>query len=229
MASGIQFYGIESVVAAYELNKVPNWGLFCGKQFQFKYDEGSDMAEGAEKLKAILTRLAEVKSSNTYTLTVYEELGSGEKIKNNTPFDGSFNFRLNEEDQYLASNGNYSKKLDERLKQIEDKLSPDTEEEEKSAGISGFLGSLLEKPEVQNYIFQKAFAFMDKIFPGDYSAPVPAAAIGKIETDADIVGRVQNSLRVLMEVDPDFVNTIEKVAAMAKNSPAKYNMLVKML
>src|SRR4029077_12155374 len=94
VGKSVQFRGIDTAVDAYKNQDVPKWGLFQGTQFLSKY-EGSNIQEGAELLEAFLRALDLRTADNcTYTLCVYDGLPDGEKIRSNTKYDGSFNFRL---------------------------------------------------------------------------------------------------------------------------------------
>ena len=87
----VQFFGADNVIKAAENRKCPAWAIFQGKQFLFKY-EGSDLNESQDFLEKILENLQD--SVSVYTIRFYEE---AVKIKENTPYDGSFNFRMLEE------------------------------------------------------------------------------------------------------------------------------------
>lgn len=140
MATSIQFYGIEDALNAFKNRDCPNWGLFQGRQFLFKSRPGDDMAAS----EALLTEILESLANNPviYTLKVFE---NPDKINERTPCDGSFNFKLLDEEEltrrketrYYSANRGISRmdELENRINKILDILEGD--EDEEKAAIQG--------------------------------------------------------------------------------------------
>src|SRR5574343_316699 len=94
MAS-IQFNNLESVLNAYTNRGVDAWAIFQGSQFMFK-------GIGLSDLEQILNSLSNGGTNAVYKLKVFEEITDEKNIKNNTPDDGSFNFRLNSDQMAIT-------------------------------------------------------------------------------------------------------------------------------
>lgn len=95
ISKSVQFRRPALVIAAYKARNVAPFAVWCNKQFLFKY-EGNDIDEGVSYLESFLKMLEDSKSATTYTLCVYENPPGG-KINSNIPFDGSYNFRFQDE------------------------------------------------------------------------------------------------------------------------------------
>ena len=230
--SSIQIKGLDNVVAAYTNREVAPWSLWQGKQFMFKY-EGEDINEGASQLEQTLQMLAQ--SSNAiYTLKVYEELGKGGKIKNNTPDDGSFNFKLNLDSQEITANQystmNNRNEVLQRLAAIEEKLSNDEEEEEEQPqdyGL-GMIGTILTHPTIQPIATQFMLGILSKILPAGSQPPAnqpPAAAINGIDED----NVIEQAIETLQQHDDKLAEHLQKLAAMAEQNPQGFKFLLQTL
>lgn len=139
--AAVQFYGKAKAIKAYEDADVPAFGLFSGKQLLFKYT-GDSVQEGAELLEGFLSRLDD--SSATLTLKIFECETVGDKgklpvrIKSSTECDGSFNFKLDPEEEYEQKyGGRGSGRLaqvlagfEERMKRLEEPEDEEEDEEE---------------------------------------------------------------------------------------------------
>lgn len=258
MAS-VQFYGKEKAIAAYKNCQIPAWGLFVGKQLLCRYN-GNDMAEGEELLTEFLDKIEG--SIATYTLKVFE-LGKGQKVKEKTECDSSFNFKIPEYENYTESskqlgyfarpNNDFFAGLDNRLKDIEQKIgnTPEVEEEEEQTFINAIGTALqsaiinaIENPS-ENNIVHKIIGLLS---PNQQPLPMQPAmrpvAIGKVEdniktetmpeqenkqlTEQDLQ-RIGNALDIMHKSDPEIVEHLEKLAAIADKNPKKFRNLLLML
>lgn len=223
MAS-VHFKGIDNVLNAYEARKVAPWSLWQGTQFLFKY-EGNDISEGAQHLNEILDRLAE--SSNAiYTLKVYEELPSG-KIKEKTPADGSFNFRLNVDSQEIT-NSQYGalrnqNAILERLERIEQRMNEDNEEEEPQNKL-GLIGEILNDPGISQIIQPLIAKFFGL---GTTTPQMPMRSISGINDDA--AATLKRAIEILQKADPDLPEHLTKLADLSKESPESFKFLLQTL
>jgi hypothetical protein len=229
MAGSVQFRDSVAVLAAYLNRNCPAWSLFQGRQFMFKY-EGGTVQEGEAALVEVLDML----SSGTnaiYTLKVYEDLPKGGKIKENTPCDGSFNFRLNEENQVPTQSQitryNNNNEVLTRLTAIEARLNEDAGEEEEEENETekalGKIGSLLSNPTVAllaNLIFGAKL-------PG---LPAPAAGtVGNIPPAGNTDEEIKKALDVLKANDTRLADHLTKLAAMSIHQPQNFHFLLKTL
>lgn len=247
--SAVQFRGVAPVVEAYELNKVPVWALFCGRNILGQY-RGKSIDEGAQLLDAWLEKLKQGESTAAMQLRMYEEF-NGKPITPSTPENYSFQFRLLDDEEYERSRpGQYSRGnqvIMDRLDAIEKRqlalLEEETDgEEEKIGGIQGMIGSLLEMPGVKEGLMQNLFGLIGK-FTGVNRQPAAMAgtpaAVETIDTssaaqlyaDLDPVQKKQldAALVILMQEDPKAGEKLYKLALLCRNNRMQYDMAAKML
>lgn len=146
----IQFKGFDQTIKAFENRGAEAWSIWDGKAFMFR-------GVGVNELSALLESLSVSGSTAVYTLKVYEDITDVKKIKPSTEFDGSFNFRLFERDEYNNMPGyNSTRALEDRMSQFEDRIlkiletnmSQDEEEEDdKSGDFVGTITGLLQDPD----------------------------------------------------------------------------------
>lgn len=224
MAS-VQFKGIDSVIEAYERRRVPAWSLWQGSQFMFKY-EGNDIAEGAQELSAILEALGE-STNAVYTLKVYEDHPG--KIKDKTPHDGSFNFKINGGEQEVTNSQygalrNQSAIL-EKLERLEQRLNEREDEEEERPNKLGLIGEILNDPGTSSIVvplIMKAFGI------SGISTPQPTRmAISGINDDA--AATLKEAMTILQNADPKLPEHLMKLARLSQQSPDSFNFLLKTL
>lgn len=171
MSVAVQFIGIDAVVKAFEYKKTPAWSIFQGRNLLHKH-EGKDIDESADTLQEFLQMIS-TGSTAIYTLKVYESV---DKITEKTGCDGSFNFRLVNEDTRQRTNEyfeNGRSKLLERLEAIEQKL--DEEEPEEPQSALGQLGNiLLADPSKLPQLVSSLLSTLSLILPGQKQQPPPA-------------------------------------------------------
>jgi hypothetical protein len=245
IGKAVQFRGISDAVNAFENYGAPAWALFVGTQFLQKYN-GGDMEEGKELLKKFLESFDQ-RSANTttYTLMVYDDLPKNAAIKSNTPYSGSFNFRL-QDDLEEYRQGRTANGLDARIAGIENKLDavlnpPEEQEEpEELTGKDKFfdvLGKIIEHPQIQTMLAGKLAGIIegasDKIAGMFKTSPANfrPAGIGSTGTGQDQGEneKLNEALQILAGVDPDLGTHLLKLARVAQSDPAKYKNLVGML
>lgn len=215
----VQFRNVNAVVTAYVNREVPAWSIWQGGQFMFKY-EGNDIGEGTAMLEETLKVLQQ--SAAIYTLKVYEDLGKG-KIKNNTPDDGSFNFRFVEDPYNVPGNANNELLTELRaLKlQVEELQNAEPEPEDNPLGI---VGHVLAMPGVSEAVATMVPALIGKIF-GTNNSP---AALAGIPENTGIHNEAE-ALQVLRAKDPLFEQHIIKLACIARDRPETFVQIVGML
>jgi hypothetical protein len=238
----VQFRGIENVIQAYESNDVAPWALFQGSQLLAKC-EGVDLESNKELLSQLLNRLNNDDNIATYTLCVYDDLKTGEKIKNNTKYDGSFNFKLNDTmNDYKAQRQNGIGQISERLAAIEARLEKnnegiENEPEEKEFSPWGAIGKLIDHPDVQRAIAGKFVAILDgltNLLPGKgapFLSPSYPAQIGSVakSLSPDQTAKLNQALQYLSEVDPQLGDHLLAIGIIAKHDPNKYAQLIGMI
>lgn len=239
--SSIQFKGIDVVLEAYESRNVAAWSLWQGRQFLFKY-EGDNVTEGANELHSILDKLKH--STNAiYTLKVYEDLGKGGKIKNNTPDDGSFNFKLNFDEQEISSQQYGSLRRQDKLEQDIAELKQmilerDNEEEEDEPHRLGVIGEILNDPGISQILQPLIQPFLSKILGlGSTPAQTPMRSISGINDDTrstntandDAAATLNEAIKILKEADPKLPEHLMKLATLSKESPDSFNFLLQTL
>jgi hypothetical protein len=186
-----------------------SWALFSGRQFLFKSVDGTDLNESATLLDKILESISH--SEAVYTLKFFEDKI---KIKENSPCDGSFNFRLIGEDERSGRAIAYStnsravmdelQKINLRLTEIENE-----EDEEEDAGVIG----LIKDPQIKDFLINTIKGFLLK--------PVPAPPT-KL---AGVTNRWQMALSTLQSKGVT-IDHFEKLAAMDQT---KIAMLINMM
>lgn len=188
MSSAVQFYGTDQVIQAATNRKCPAWGLWATRQFMFKY-EGDDEKESIDFLEQTLDMIAQNGSTATYTLKFFEKEGNKPiKIKENTPCDGSFNFRLIGEEERQQRNNMYisaSPKVLTELQQLREEVAnlraaqnnPATEEEEDEdeKGLMGAVIGVIKDPDLLEQHIRN-FHLFKSLFTG-----IQPAAVGNVK------------------------------------------------
>lgn len=249
-----QFIGIDKAVQAYESNAMPAWALFMGKdQLLCKY-QGESLEEGSQVLEQFLERIEP--TSTIYTLKVYE-LAPTQKIKSNTACDGSFNFRLTEEpekrDRYNRETRPpkpYEETLAYKMDKLIEIMQGEEEEEEiappKEMSIGDRIGTVVtntieralnDPDEAMKWVnlFQTLTGRPTIVKPASIGA-VSTSAAGGGDTGTMLAAnmasdqeRLAQALQTLDEADPKLIEHLEKLADMAKNNRAMFNVLTGML
>lgn len=238
----VQFRGVDNVLRAYENMAVGPWALFQGTQLLAKNDE-KEIESGKALLNELLNTLNAEDNVATYTLCVYDDLKPGEKIKSGTKYDGSFNFKLNNNyADYQAQKIGSAQALQERISGLEKKIdayfaSPVENESEAekigSAGPWAMIGKLLENPDIQQGIATRVLGIIDGVsamFAKPFVSPSVPARIGAVdEGDQDQMVMAINAFNFLCTADPDFGTHLSAIAKVAKENPEKYSQLIGMI
>jgi hypothetical protein len=251
----VQFKGIQKILKAYESKQIPCWAIWYGSNLFDSYywdaddDLRPDMEQGKQLLKSVLTEVDDIDGVSTYTLKVYDGLKKGEKIKSNTPYDASFNFKLleREESAPYRERSYRDEERDKKILELEAMVKTLTEklnaeesedEDEKPEGLMGMLGAVLKMPAVEQAlagaISQGVQGLMAKVMP--INNPVPQA-LGRIagvpepaaDSPADQEEKMQNALDTLYPLDPLLGDHLLKLAGIAEKNPGQYKMLIEML
>jgi hypothetical protein len=241
----IQFKGIDSVVSAFENRNVDAWSICDGKRLIIK-------GIGRNDLDEFLKLISQSSTNAIYTLKVYEDISDAKKIKSNTPDDGSFNFRLNTDEQEITNSQyaglNRKLELEQRLGNIERLLTEETNEpEEEEETIGSIIKGLLDEPQKLNQLIEIGKSLMG--FPGakpaigqiKYAGQIAGLAPGNTINDlpgateesnyvaGDKLQRLGNAIDTLEKYDGKLVEHLEKLANIATSNPKKFQGLLTML
>lgn len=230
MAFSVQFTNSDNVMQAYLKRNCPAWAIWQGRQFMFKYD-GNTMEEGENLLSEVLTILEE--SSNAiYTLKVFEDF-AGKKIKENTPCDGSFNFKLNAESQ-LITNGQYTRlgnnnqlltevaAMREEIRLLREEREDDDNDDPTEDAL-GKIGALMNNPVVMQ-LAQMIFGNKSAVTP---QMAITSGSLGNIPTNQD--EEIKKAIEVLKSKDARIAEHLTKLATIATTQPASFEFLLKSL
>lgn len=163
----VQFYGLDSVIKAAENRDCPTWGLFTAQDRQFLFKcENATMEQSILMLTKTLELLEGNETTAIYTLKFYEGADNGKvpRIKENTPCDGSFNFRLIDEDSVQETRNlhrvsgtrsisrldDLEKKFDELMEVL--KHDADDDEESQETMQQAFIGLIKEPAKLHQLI-----------------------------------------------------------------------------
>lgn len=247
LSSSIQFRDGEAVLSAFENRKVEAWSISQGKQFMFK-------GIGSEDLRAVIETLSDSFSSATYTLRVYEDLKYIKEIKSNTPDDGSFNFKFNEDlkENYRVMGGgptSYSQKENNlilsKLAGIEERLNREEmeEPEENKTPSLGIIGDILAHPAIAPIaptLIQTFLEFITgKAVPGNLNnnqnlrmAPeminsnsYQSNSISGINEDQQL----NEAIIKLKSYDSNLLQHLQKLIVIAENDNTTFNLIIKSL
>lgn len=237
MAANVQFTNKTDVISAYEKMKTPSWAIWCGKAMNFSCVTDS-VSEGAAELSEYLNMLESNGMPVYYTLCVYD-LGAGEKITNKTPYDASFNFKLNESPgysgmgrmggmgeltvkQYIDARDANKLLLDEiKAMRMELKeLQEGGEEEDQDDYGLGKVGKILMHPTVAPMAQQLVSGILGW-FNGQ---PSPGRGLAGVPGEPPEPDKIAAAIGVLTQVIPDFPAILDKLALMAQKQPASLKM-----
>jgi hypothetical protein len=236
------FKGKEAILKAYMFNKVPAWAIFVDRIPMFSY-EGDELEVGESFLNEAIDNLIECMGNGTYQLRIYKEV-TAKGILNNTPFNYGFKFQLLPDDEYEARNpaGVSMSGINKRLAALE--AQEETEEEEDKS-FGGQLGKMMMRPEMQDFVMQKIFGFVNSIFasknaPGAMAGFTNMGTTGQTgqppKTSAELYSALppvekQNfdqAAYILMANDPQVGTHLMKLANLLISNPAMYQSLTKM-
>ncbi len=231
MAFSVQFTCPETVLSAYLNRNCAAWSIWQGKQFMFKYD-GNTVEEGQAQLIEILGVLSE--SSNAiYTLKVYEDL-DGKKIKENTPCDGSFNFKLNMESQ-MITNSQYTRfgnlnAMQSELAAVKEELrilreEREEPEEDATQDALGKIGALMENPVIMKLAAMIFGPKAGTVAPSQM--PMLQGSIGNVPGTQD--EEIKKAIEVLKSKDERIAEHLTKLAKIAVEQPGSFTFLLQSL
>lgn len=225
MSTSVQFRDKESALAAFNNVECEAWSVWQNKQLLFK-------GIGSGDLSAFLDMLSESSTNAVYTIRYYEEITEKKHIKNDTAFDGSFNFKLNSDGQEI-NGAQYSgirnnnellsrvNGLDTKFDMIMSKLEEEEEEEEPNR--LGIIGDIIGHPAIAPLIPQFISLLMG-VKPGDNAPQYIPATVGNIPDT-----KLNEAIERLKLFDDKLSDHLTKLANLAEKDPATFEMIMKSL
>jgi len=229
----IQFRGASAVMKAYQMQDVEAWAIFNGKEL---FTKGC----GIEMLKQMLTMLEN--SGCTYTLKVYQDFDddSLSQIKDKTPYDGSFTFKLiNEEEDFGPyTYSNQKNKLLQRIEALEKEKADLLDEEEET--LEDILIGAIKEPQKLLGLVNTAKAifgitptfapqFQTAQTMGNVEQVQQNTNVQKHEWSEDELMRIGNAIDVMKRYDESIVEHLEKLSKIAINNTGQFNFLINAL
>lgn len=209
MAS-VHFWGVDSVVKAYEQRNVDSWAVFQGsKQMLNKGDNKEDLKTYLETLWQDSTAI--------FTLNFYE--CSVDEVKPTSQNDGSFNFKISEHNHGTTGASSDRLILSElnalKLK-IAELESEDETDDDNDPDLWEKISGILEKPAVVGLINRLA------------GTNIQPAKIGTIPP-GDNSDLILKAVEILKTKDPRLGEHLMKLATMATNTPDNFTFLLSTL
>lgn len=226
MPGSIQFKGEKAILEAYDNNDVAAWAIFEGKRMMVKHTE-------RDFLEAYLKNLQECGTNATYTLKVYEDITDRKQIKETTPCDGSFNFKVFTFDEYeqvreqhpgvQRYNGVMAQEIREIKEQLQQVLSERTNEEPSSR--LGIIGEIMESPlgPYVGQIIQNWLAPAGRTLSAAVGNLPPSSTAGNGATD------LQGIINGLRQHDPRINEHLAKLLKIATDDLPSFQFLIKTL
>jgi hypothetical protein len=209
--AAVQFWGLDSVLKAYDQRSVETWALFQTAKNMLQ--KGNDRETLAEFIKTLWQE-----STAVYTLQFYE--CSVEDVKPSTPNDGSFNFRLSEPEgsTRVGSGGNNSLILSElnALKLKFEQWESEDIETDPEPDMFERINGLLEKPAIVGLINKLTGLNMQ-----------PIGKVGNVPGES--VDQINKAIEILKTKDPFLGVHLMKLATMATNRPEDFKFLLSTL
>ena len=211
--ANVHFWGVESVLNAYDQRGVETWAVVQSKQMLNKGDSREDLEKYLKSLWQDSTAI--------FVLNFYE--CDVDTVKPTTPNDGSFNFKLSLQNHNAGVGGSESLILSElnalKLKFAEwenEDLEPDEPDPDLWERING----LLEKPAIVGLINKITGLNVQPI------AKVGNVPPGENDSEENLINRAIGILKVK---DPFLGKHLMKLANMATTNPTNFQFLLSTL
>jgi hypothetical protein len=247
--AGVQFFGKDAVVNAFNHSKVETWGIFQGKTLMAT-------GSGSGELISYLDMLAPAGGNGIYTLKVYRGVEEPEEVTDKMECNASFNFKLNETPMAAGAavggfrgggmagdpiyNEIYGTIQKEILEAWKEKLSSPPKEK---ASIGALINQFIEEPErlVEligsiKELFNPAPAAQPYKIAGMNNTGIAPAATTNHSTSTmntnDIspeqkMQRIAAALDILEKHDPKILEHLEALAALAVSDPFIFKQVIK--
>lgn len=226
MAGSVQFKGRQKVIEAFENSGVECWYIFQHTQAMMK-------GKGAESFAAYIDMVCgggDGISNAIYTCRLYDDVKDYKKLKPNTPYDYSFNFRLNLDNMEITGGQYNSLKnytdLKAEMAEIKALLLETEPVEEEKPNQLGMIGDIIANPAIAPIVPTLLTALVNKIFNTDIQPPTElSAAISGVHDEAAL----QAAVHKLKKHDPNFTAHLVKLEAIAAKSKPIFDTFIKSL
>lgn len=225
-----EIFDIDGLVGFYDQYDTANYIIYAGHKPEPNYVRGeyrdNDKNIGREHLiNALIALKNNAQNTNTYLLQLVEN-----KRTKNTP---SVTFQLNQKDMVspympmVIPNNSNNDLILQKLNGIESRINAIEEEdieeeEEKPAGITGIIDTLLQNEQIQIAMVGAVTSLLGKFMP--QNKPMAIAGIPE-EQDEKIIG----AIAILKQHDANLGDDLMKLADMAENNNGQFNFLISML
>lgn len=235
VGSSIQFRGKAAVIEAFENVDAKAFTIWQGKQYLFK-------GMGEEELEAFLNMLEQNSMNCIYTVKVYEDIADKKAIKSNTPDDGSFNFRLNADEQLITNNqyaASYNRNeliskigaLENKFDTVMAKLEEEPEEDEQPNRL-GIIGDIIAHPAIAPIIPQLAAMLMGMAQRQGQNFQQPRVmqpgTVGNIPSTNNSP-MLNDAIERLKLADSKLAEHLLKLANLAEKDPGTFAMFLQTL
>jgi len=230
-SESVQYRDRADIVDAYAQRGIPAFAIWQQKQFMFEFSD-DDIEMGKKMLAEILQRLYKNKSAAIYTLCVYKQKVIPEDgIDSDTPYHGSFNFRLSDEVYGFNTGENLALKqeielLKAKLQEMEN--AEDDEPVPMQKTIMGQVQEVLANPLLQPLIVPlveriAGFIVPPKKEPGELDEDGKVRKISGMPNSED---RIRAAVETLNKKIDDLPDVLEKLALMSERSPLTFKMYI---
>lgn len=215
--AAIQLIGKEAVLSRFSKFDADTWALLQGKQF---IASGS----GSDELKDWLVDFEETGSTAAFTLRVYEgEAPTSNQIGRD--FIGSINFKLIDTYEGAGIAG-HSNKLSQRIEGLEKKLDALMEDDDDEEDLNSVIMGWLSEPEklgqvvgaIKQLLGSAPIQSIAVVEPTGGQAISGAGSNPEPLTEAQLI-RLSKALDILGKHDHKIVDHLDKLAALAQDSP----------
>ena len=240
--SSVQFKSAEKAIDAFKNTSCSAWSVWQSKQLLYK-------GIGSDDLESFLDLLADGSTNAVYTIAYYEDIADRKSINSKTPFDGSFNFKLNSEDQEI-DNRQYksfykSSELLSKVNGLEDKFNllmekMDGKADSEDENRLGVIGEILDHPAIRPVIPQLLQNVVSKIFATpsqvrELPKMQAVSGVGTVATNqatdnqnitAYQAAEIERAIERLIKADPKLSEHLTKLADMSERDPESFNLII---
>jgi hypothetical protein len=230
MAGSIQFFGKDQVIQAFQNRNVDVFSIFQHKQMLTK-------GKGDAEFSAFIELLCSGTSNAIYTVYVYEDLEDHKAVKSNTPNDGGFNFRLNDESQLITGQQYNRMGVQNQLlqeiqllrKEVKDLQEEEEAEEAEKPHNLGMIGDIMSHPAVSPIVPFIVQHIVSQIMgvPINLQTMQNAQSLGNIPAEEET--KLQQGIAILKKHDPNLGTHILKLATIAEKDKPGFNYLIGVL
>lgn len=236
MAGVFQIKGKENILQAYDNANVEVWAIFVGRNLITK-------GQGIDELGAFLDLVTNNGSNGVYTLKTYEDLQTAKQVKEKTEASGSLNFILNPNDfadgKGFVTVGNTDNRLYHEIQELKKEIAELKADPEPQTLEQAAIGLLNSPGELAVLISAVKELFTGNKQNTSYRPQQIPAAVGSLLTPEIMstetlmnqvsekdLERLSKALDVLGNKDKKIIEHLEKLAHIATNNNAQFQLLL---